>query len=263
MTRDELLKSLETLKAGYIASLNSLDVMKNWGKTQLEALYATRIGRFKVQILELQITYKALKKKIQLCYQYINQNQSPCFEDIEYKVSRMMEEAYGEILDQKEKVAFARAILSNLASPEESAELRKIFRNVAKSLHPDINPNLTEKQQEIWHLFHSAYKDNDLEKIKALEIIYADELKKSNQKTADLSDEDILLQTAMLKQGILELEQQIEALNNEFPFNIAEQIRDDQWVEEQQHLLKQEIEQLKEAISEKQKAYELLKELYE
>lgn len=263
MTREELLASLEKLKAGYIASLNSLDVMKNWGKVQLEALYATKIGKFKIEILELQIEFKALKKKIQLCHQYINKNEIPDFEAIERKIKTMTQEAYQDVHREKQKVVFGTEVLSNLASPEESAELRKIFRNIAKTLHPDVNPNLSTEQQEIWHLFYSAYKSGDLDKLKALEIVYTDEIKKSEKGNQELSEEGILLQTAMLKQGILELEEQIKALEQEFPFNLAEQIRDDEWVEEQQHILRQEIETLKKAVAEKQEIYNLIKETYE
>lgn len=263
MTKEELIKSLEKLKAGYIASLNSLDVMKNWGKIQLEALYATKIGKFKIEILELQIQFKALKKKIQLCHQYLNRNEIPDFYEIEKKVKEMSQEAYREIHREKQKVVFGKEVLSNLASPEESAELRKIFRNIAKRLHPDVNPNLSAEQQEIWYLFHSAYKNGDLDKLKALEIVYADELKKAEKDDEALSYEDILLQTAMLKQGIVELEEEIKALEQEFPFNIADQIRDDEWVEEQQFLLKQEIETLKKAVAEKQEIYNFIRESYE
>lgn len=263
MTREELLESLSNLKAGYIASLNSLDVMKNWGKVQLEALYATRIGVFKIEVLELQIELKSLKKKIQFCHQYINRDQSPPFVEIEEKVKLMTAQAYEEIHQEKEKVVFGKAVLTNLKSPEDSAELRKIFRNIAKSLHPDINPNLTHEQQEIWHLFYTAYKEGDLDKMKALEVVYAEEIKQFQNQNKELSEEDILLQTAMLKQGILELENEIQQLNSAFPFNIAELIRDDEWVEEQQSLLKKEIEELKIAVKEKREIYQLIKETYE
>lgn len=210
MTREELIASLEKLKAGYVASLNTLDMMKGWGRTQLEALYATRIGKYKIEILELQIQFKALKKKIQLCHQYINQDKAPDFEEIESRVKNMPQEAYREIHREKEKVIFGKEILSNLRSPEESAEMRKIFRNIAKTFHPDVNPNLTTEQQEIWHLFYSAYKSGDLDKLKALEVVYADDILKTQNQSKELSEEDILLQTAMLKQGIIELEEQIK-----------------------------------------------------
>lgn len=59
------MNDLKILKSGYLSVLNDLDVMKNWGKVQLEALYATQIGQYEVEILELNIEIRTLKKKIQ------------------------------------------------------------------------------------------------------------------------------------------------------------------------------------------------------
>ncbi|MEN2434069.1 J domain-containing protein [Weeksellaceae bacterium A-14] len=262
MNREELIASLQKLKAGYIASLNSLEVMKNWGKVQLEALYATRIGKYKIELLELQIELKSLKKKIQLCHQYINRGETPDFQAVEKSVSEMVHNAYQEIHSEKQKVAWGKAVLSNLKSPEDSMELRKIFRNVAKKLHPDINPNLSDEQKDIWHLFHTAYKTGDLDKLKALEIVYATELAQS-ENLDTLSEEDILLQTATIKQGIREIEEQIQEMERDFPFNIADQIRDDEWVEEQQNLIRKEKEELEILLKEKREIYQLIRESYE
>ena len=71
MDRKELLESLDKLKKGYISSINTLEIMMNWGRVQLESLYATKIGKYKIELLELNIQLKALKKKIQFCHQYI------------------------------------------------------------------------------------------------------------------------------------------------------------------------------------------------
>jgi hypothetical protein len=263
VSKKELLAALKILKAGYISSQNSLEMINNWGKTQLEALYATKIGRYKVQLLELQIEYKAEKKKIQLCHQAFNSNEEPDFAAIEAKVAGLTNEAYQEIRIEKDKISFAKAILSNLRSPEDSIELRKIYRNIAKNLHPDVNPNLTEEQTEIWHLFYSAYKNGDLDKMKALEIIYEKELQNSDLHAEVLSEETILLQTILLKEGIKEIENQIKDVEKDFPFNISELIRDEEWVEEQQNLLTKEIEELKIALKELQENYLLIKESYE
>lgn len=263
MNREELLASLQKLKAGYIASVNSLEVMRNWGKVQLEALYATKIGRYKIELLELQIELKALKKKIQLCHQYINRDEIPDFEAIEQGVSGMIHQAYQEINNEKEKVAFGKAVLSNLKSPEDSMELRKIFRNIAKKLHPDVNPNLTEEQKKIWEYFMVAYKSGDLDRLKALEVAYAEELNRSEDMVNQLSEEEILLQTATLTQAIREVEDQIRELENEFPFHLADQIRDDEWVEEQRHLIQKEKEELEAALKEKREIYQLIRETYE
>ncbi|WP_297983964.1 hypothetical protein [uncultured Chryseobacterium sp.] len=262
MEKPELLDALAKLKAGYISILNDLEVMKNWGKVQLEALYATKIGKFEIELLELKIELKALKKKIQLAHQEINLGKYPNFEEIDERVNEMTKEAYREIVEEKDKLAFGKAVLSNLGSPEDSMELRKIYRNIAKKLHPDINPHLSKQQKEIWQLFQNAYKNGDLDKMKALEIVYQDDLKNTENNTDELSIENILLQTAMLTQGIKELEEQKKLLESEFPFKIAEEIRDEEWVKEQQDRLQREIDEFKLAISEKNEIYELLKETY-
>lgn len=263
MNKAELLESLKKLKAGYIAILNDLEVMKNWGKVQLEALYATKIGKYEVELLELKIELKTIKKKIQWAHQEINLGKYPNFNDIENRASELMKKAFQEIHIEKSKIAFGKAVLSNLGSPEESMELRKIFRNIAKSLHPDINPNLSQEQQELWHIFHSAYKNGDLDTLKALEIVYEEQLKNKETDEKDLQEEDILLQIAMLKQGILELESQKKELENDFPFNLAEQIRDEDWVAEKQESLTKEIDELKEYITAKKADYQIIKETYE
>lgn len=263
MNRAELLENLEKLKAGYISLLNDLHIMKTWGKTQLEALYATKIGKFEVELLELKIQLKAFKKKIQWVHQEINLGNIPNFKEIEDKVEKMTETAYQEIETAKGKILFGKAVLSNLGSPEDSMELRKIFRNIAKSLHPDINPNITQEQKEIWLSFKDAYDNGDLERMKALKIVYAKQIEKTQKQNEELSEEEILLQTAVMKQGIAELEEQKRVLDTEFPFKLAEQIRDDEWVQEQEDRLRKEIKEFETALLEKDNEYQLLKESYE
>ncbi len=263
MTKEEALQSLEILKTGYIAVLNDLDVMKNWGKTQLEALYQTKIGIFEIEILELQIALKAAKKKIQLCHQNINHDQTPDFTAIEATVAEMTKKAYTEVNEGKKKVVWGKAVLSNLHSSEFSMELRKIYRTIAKALHPDINPEMTELQQEMWQQFRFAYDNGDLDRMKALQIVYSEQLAAKNTNADEQSVENIQLQISALKQGILELEEQKKALEAEFPFKIADLIRDDEWVAEQQDRLAKEIEEYKKALAEQNQIYQLIKETYE
>ena len=59
-----LKEQLDILKTEYIKLLNDKDVLINWGKPQLEALYNTRIGVHKIQILQMTLQVKALKRKL-------------------------------------------------------------------------------------------------------------------------------------------------------------------------------------------------------
>ncbi|MGZ8526685.1 MAG: hypothetical protein ACXWVV_03785 [Kaistella sp.] len=263
MTNQELLTNLQHVKSGYISLLNEVEVMKNWGKVQLEALYSTQIGKYEIELLELQIELKALKKKIQLAHQAINLGGNPDFKQIEATVAEITRKAYAEITTAKDKVALGKAVLSNLSSPEDSVELRKVFRNIAKALHPDINPNLTPEQQEVWHQFHAAYKTGDLERFKALEIVYAEVVDAAEREPKELSDEEMLLQTTILKNGIVELGKQKKKLESEFPFTLSENLLDEDWLAEKQLALLKETDKFKASVAEKKADYELIKEAYE
>ena len=260
--RNELLQEIAILKAGYVAILNELDVMKNWGKAQLEALYATRIGRYKIELMELELELKAVKKKIQLCHQYINKDIVPDFEDIEKQVNSLLEKAIDEITIAQYKVLQGESLLSNLASPERSAQLRDLFRNIAKNLHPDVNPNQTATQAELWHIFKDAYKNGDLERLQALQLVYADALNDANNEIQEWTLETLELHKATLAQGIKELENQKNKLNADFPFTIADLIRDDDWVAEQQSLIKQDVEKIQAQLENYKNDYNFLKTIY-
>lgn len=263
MTNQEILTNLQHVKSGYISLLNEVEVMKNWGKVQLEALYSTQIGKYEIELLELQIELKALKKKIQFAHQAINLGGYPDFKQIEATVAEITRQAYAEITTAKDKVALGKAVLSNLSSPEDSVELRKVFRNIAKALHPDINPNLTPEQQEVWHQFHAAYKTGDLERFKALEIVYAEVVHAAEREPKELSDEEMLLQTTTLKNGIVELGKQKKKLESEFPFTLSENLLDEDWLAEKQLALLKETDKFKASVAEKKADYELIKEAYE
>lgn len=168
----------------------------------------------------------------------------PTLKQIEGAVAEMTREALGEITAAKNKISFGKAVLSNLSSPEESAELRKVFRNIAKALHPDINPNLTPDQKEVWHQFQEAYNTGDLELFKALEIVYADVVAAAEREPKELSAEK-------------------KQLESDFPFSLADKLHDEEWVAEKQQAVIKDIEEYNAALAEKTADYELIKETYE
>ena len=66
LATEEQRQQLSVLKEEYIKLLNDKDVLLNWGKPQLEALYVSRIGRLQLERLQLQLQIKAVKRKIEL-----------------------------------------------------------------------------------------------------------------------------------------------------------------------------------------------------
>ena len=259
-TRESLLREHEVLKEGYIQLLNNRDTMLEWGKPQLEALYATKIGALQLEHLKLQLSVKGVKRKIELVYQCINKDEQPDFIAIELIIAQELAEVEEDIMIQTSTISKAKILLTNLSSPDRSAALRKIFRKMAKQLRPDVNPNLTDEQLAVWYKIKDAYDTGDLERLKALEVVYEKEISKKPE--VEISDDEMALQNATIKEGIRLLEEEIVELKQQFPFNIQEKINDEEWVAEQQETIKNEIAKLKEYEQELMAQYKSLMQEY-
>jgi hypothetical protein len=261
MEREKLLQDNEVLKDAYIKLMNDRDVMVEWGRTQLEALYATKIGVWQLEKLKLQLTVKALKRKIELVYQNVNAGVPPDFTEIDLKVAVELSAAEAAIAEQTKEVSNAKILLSHLNSPGKGAELRKIFKAIARQIHPDVNPEITEEQLNIWYKIKDAYDTGDLEKLKALQIIYEKEISRKPD-GEPLSENEIALQNTTLQEGILLIEEEIARLKNEFPFNIEHKIKDEEWVLEEQEKIKKDINQLTQYEQQLTGEYETLRSKY-
>ena len=260
LTKDELLEQYDVLKTEYIKLLNDKDVLLNWGKPQLEALYATKIGVHQIEKLKQQLHIKALKRKIELVQSAISKGEEFNANEIELAVAAELANAELKIMGQVAALENAKNILTNLHSPERSAELRKIFKQLAKQLHPDANPQLTAEQMDIWHLVKDAYETGDVEKLKALQVVYEKEINQLKNGLDELTEDELSLRNNALTEGIRLLNEELKNIRSQFPFTIEQQIKDEEWVAAEVAGLQKELAQLKEYENELQQHYlELIK----
>ena len=250
MEKEKALEQHDILKVEYIKLLNDKDILISWGKPQLEALYATRIGIHKINLLQIQLRIKALKRKIELVQAAINTNQHYNIIDIELIVATELANAEAAIMEQTTTVNKAKNLLSNLDTPQRSADIKTLYKQLAKQLHPDVNPDLTPEQIELWHKIQDAYKYGDLEQLKAFQVVYETELTKMKDNTTEMTLDAILLRNEVLKEGIKVLYEQITEIKSQYPFTIEAQIRDEDWVAAEVEKINASIAQLNEYESE-------------
>lgn len=226
---DTLKEDYLLLKSEYVKLLTDKDCLLEWGKPQLEALYVIKIGNKQLKLLEIKLEVKRLKKITELAVACLNRNEPIDWNEISAVADAILEKDYLEIMEEASRVARAEQLLGNLASPEHSAELRRLYRQLAKELHPDVNPDLTENQINLWYAVKNAYEYGDLESLRALSVIVRDEEFSANI----LSAKDFKLQIELLKAGIEKLLAEIKQIRSAFPFNIEENLRDEEWVDKQ------------------------------
>jgi hypothetical protein len=232
------------VKAAYIKILNDKDVMLNWGRPNLEALYISKIGYLQINKLQIELRIKALKRKIEMVVASINKQEPVDLINIELQIALELAKAEQDILVASSDLENANYLLTHLASPTHSNELKELYKQLAKQLHPDVNPNLTDQQRNLWHIVQDAYKSGDLEKLRSIPIVYEDILTDIDNTFHQLSDEELSIKIKVLTEGIKVLEAEILEINKQFPFNMKEQILDDEWISSEKESIQSELNQL-------------------
>ena len=97
---------------------------------------------------------------------------------------------------------------------------KELYRKIVKKLHPDMNPNATEHDLELFHRAAKAYEEGD---IMTLQAIY-DEIYGLDKEM--LSQEESMEALISLREQLLEriakLIEEIEAIKEEFPYTEKE-----------------------------------------
>jgi uncharacterized small protein (DUF1192 family) len=258
MTPQTSYARFEALRQEYITLLNEKEVLQQWARPQLLALYATRIGTFQVNLLQLQLRVKALKRKLEMLRGALARQEHPDLIAIELAVAAELAEAEQAIMQETAAIESGRDLLNHLISNEDSTALRQLYKSMAKRLHPDVNPQLTEAQQQLWQLAKEAYEACDLEKLKALSVVFEEALRDAEQSLETLSPEALDQRIAVLEAGIRKLHTEMTDIRSQFPFTLEAQIHDQAWVEQQTRELEEATRALQRIENELQQEYQHL-----
>lgn len=197
--------------------------------------YLREFGDKITESFQLRIDCISLKKSISFCQAKINAGEE--IDPIsmqEFIDAHML--AYTEQLNEltaSVKVSKSMKPISLL----DAEEIKRIYRRVAKRLHPDICP-LTAEDSELMALFQKvlmAYRANDLKAIRETETLINRYLKNLGEKLLPGEIED-------LPEKIADLETEISNILNTEPYSFKLLLEDTEAVEKKHEDLDEEIE---------------------
>lgn len=221
--------------------------------------YQKNFGDFLLENYKLQILVIELKKKIAFCQRKVNQGKKIILEELKAYISEEMA-LYQEELEQFIKEINSSKLAKKINSSEAQA-IKKLYRNIAKSLHPDLHPEFegNDYLKTLWLETLSAYERNDLESLEEVAVIM-------NQFFANHEIHPIPLDLAHLEEKCMAIEKEIITIMNTNPYLYKKIVEDDQEMEKHRQEFKREkkgLEEYREQLELTLSNYKLEKKVYE
>ncbi len=197
-------------------------------------LYMKEFGELLMLSFEVRVDCISLKKEISLYVQAKSRGETVNPDEVSTILNRYMI-SYREELDRllREKNEARKA---EYISDTEFSQVKECYRRLAKLLHPDISP-LTSQYEGLSELFNRvviAYKLNDLNELRKLEVLIKKELDEKGIENFNMVIPDI-------SSRIEELEKDIDAIVSTVPYTYKELLKDEEAVLKKKQEIEEEI----------------------
>ena len=151
--------------------------------------YNRRIGQIELEIMEVVLRVRKLRRMIEVLQAARNRGEDPDYEeavrtaDSEY---RAYEQEVHEKAEEYRNASAGRTYGqadsdgnqdtengeeedqqgADKYDREDKEELGALYRRIMKELHPDVNPDITREERDLLHQAMEAYRNGDLETLK-------------------------------------------------------------------------------------------------
>ena len=261
--KQQLKEQYERFQKAYADLVAKRDDMLMYEGPRLEALYMESIGQLQYEILCLEYDIALLKLERDLLQSYENRGEGPEIATVEMKVEQAAQTYQENLHQEEERIKKAKEFIARQKEEEnkqkdaEKIELKQLYKKLVHRLHPDLHPEQTEWERDLFLKVQEAYRNEDLERLRQLEA----ELDAGVPFTSVESDtvEEWEARIAKLKKMIADVKNEINELEHSFPFTYRDKIDDKEWVVARQEELRVRIEMLQQEKERLQKIVEIMK----
>ena len=130
----------------------------------LETSYMMAFGALEHKAYEAQCQMLRLKRKIEMLQAKRNRQEKIVMAEIERELDAEFAEYRKKLNEQIEKMNEAiKRSQGEFLTAEETKECKRLYRAIVKALHPDLHPDLTAAQRQMFQNAVYAYENGDLE----------------------------------------------------------------------------------------------------
>ena len=208
--------------------------------------YMLEFGTLEYKLYEVYCKYLRLRRKRDLIQSRVNSQKSIRLEAIEQQLDLEFQEYKDKLKEKMDEVSksIQRSQLDYL-SDEDTAELKGFYRTIVKSLHPDLNPKVTEEEIKLLHQAHIAYKNGDLKTIRILfQMVDSREIdlgENSSLKT-------LIADKEKMQRMVEQLEKELEIIRSSAPYTWKIYLDDNERKNERKEDLKDRLLSFQQAV---------------
>lgn len=243
---EDLKDQVERLKVEISMLILEKDELLLVESKNIEASYMLLLGNLEYQTYEMKVMALMAKRKFELIQAKVNRQEKVDIENINKALDEEFESYKEKLKEQISKMneAIGRGKADRL-SREETKELKKLYRAIVKKLHPDLNPDQSQEELELFVNTVSAYENGDLETLRAIDIMMGSDIT-AIETTDSLSD--LYKERERLEKVVKNIKENIIQIKSTYPYNLKEIIEDDQKIEARRAYFSDSIEDSKAII---------------
>lgn len=252
----ELKEKIEKLKVELSMKVSELDQLRFVECENIKMDYMMKLGDLEYNLFKYECKYLRLKRKTVLIQAKINRQEYIDIENIDRILDKEFEE-YINILNDKWKDinSALNRYHSKTLSIEDTHEIKALYRQIVKALHPDINPNISEKELTLFSQAVEAYRCGDLEGIRvifnlldqeSLDIKYPDTI----EALEDMLDN--------LNNSINNINDNINFIKSSYPYNTKDLLNNEELLKQKKDKYQKDIDEYLKGIANLENNIDLL-----
>lgn len=237
---ENLIREIKELKAKLCELLYERDDIAFVQCKNIETRYMIEIGVHEVALYKIHCKVLRMKKKLSLIQQRVNRKEEIDEQRIDDTLDAEFDE-YRKKLEEKMQQLNTAISYNNaeMLSFEDVREIKRIYYKVIKNLHPDLNPDLTQNEMELFFRAVAAYNAGDIETMRLIEKALAGD---EDFDTSRDTVRELVEERDSLTESVEKVTKQIEAIKAEFPYNTLPLLENEEKLEEKRTEYKQMIE---------------------
>jgi len=205
---------------------------------QYQQAYIREFGELIIALFNEKMECIRKKKTIEYCQAALNRGQVIDTAKLRIFLDKelaAMKDQLGSMVEEYDSARSAESI-----SERDLLKIKKLYRNLAKRMHPDLNPKTAESVEltDLWNRINVAYNCNDLKELEELNVLAQGALERLG---ADIPK----MQIPDIDEKISSLEAEIKRLTEQDPYAYKFILDDPETTAEKKCSLKSEIQSYK------------------